>query len=230
MNRQSKALNDDYINDTFFNYSFPFPAITPRHHRYLTLLPESWRILDESMRNTHRSGNLGDWVQKVKYRLARHYHKICARNLAKVQLSVKLWVELQNDLAIYSAARNSDLEQIYLDEDHLAKLTDLDQIKKDPFGVSLEGPNNEDSTIVSYLFKRDRWDLSKEWIPFYRKIYIICNLGVPNQLRKIIWSELGRVCYFVKLTDNVLKSSYASAPSSQQALSNKPISYSQKGV
>ena len=228
LQEQSKIFNPDYIKDTFFNYSFPVPAITPRHYRYISLLPEFWKILDEDMRNTHRSGNLGEWVQKVKYRFVRHYHKHSARHLATLQKSVNLWVELQNDLAVYSAARDNTLEQIYLDEDHLDKLTDVEQIKRDPFGVSLEGPNAENCAVVSYLFKRDRWDLNKEWRPFYNKIQEICRRGIPNYLRKIVWSELGRVCYFLKLTEKVLSSPDLTTSQFPSSNTSTPLSDSRK--
>lgn len=223
---KSKHLEEDFIDDTFFNYSFPFPNINPRNHKFLCLLPESWRILDENMRNTHRSGNLGKWVQKVKYRIARNYHKSCARHIAKIERSNGLWAELQTDLATYSSTQDVGAEQIFLDDYHLEKLTNIDLIVKDPYGHSLAGPNQDNTTVVSYLFKRDRWETSNKWRPFYNKLYQICYSGIPSQLRKIIWPELGRVCYFVELTENVMRSTSqnrVSSPTYPQPSSDKTM-------
>lgn len=58
--------------------------------------------------------------------------------------------------------------------------------------------------VVSYLFKRDRWESVEEWRPYYLKLREICHRGIPPQLRKFLWSELGRVCYFIELSETFL--------------------------
>ena len=202
---RTKALTADYLQDTFFNFAFPYPNTTPRQHKFLCLLPESWRILDDNMRNTHRSGNLGKWIQKVKYRLSRHYHKKNAGHIAKLEKANALWAELQSELAVYSAGNSLEEEQVYIDNDHLDRLTDIEALMKNPNRQPLSGPNKENTVVVSYLFKRDRWENVPEWRSFYEKLRNLCVMGLPSQLRKIVWSELGRTCYFIKFTENMMK-------------------------
>ena len=202
----TKCLNDDYIQDINFNYSFSFPHITPRHHKFISLLPESWKAIDEDLKNTHRTGNLGKWVQKVKYRLARHYHRNSSRQLANLEYTNQLWASLQEDLTKYALIKPKGSENIFIDEENLQKMLaayrpDSTSTQPEKMTKDFEDP---EFRALSYLFKRDRWESHTDWRQYYPKLFQICHRGIPPQLRKIIWSELGRVCYFVELTEMFL--------------------------
>ena len=222
---RSKFLTQDYLQDIHFNYSFKFPHITPRHHKFISLLPESWRAMDEELKNNHRSGDLGKWVQRVKYKLARHYHRNSARHIANLEQTNVLWANLQEELARYSLTKPTNSEDIFIDEGSLQKMIEQYQPRRfdSPAGsfVMKDKPANlnqgeemmsneygqlepAEAKIVSYLFKRDRWESNPNWRPYYDKLKEICEKGVPPQLRKIIWSELSRVCYFIELTEMFL--------------------------
>ena len=243
-----KYESSDYITDIYFNYSFSFPAITPRHSKFLSLLPESWKVLDETLKAVHRSGDLGKWVQRVKYRLIRHYHSKNARHLAQLEQNHLIWASLQEELIEWGFTKPRGKEDIFIDDVHLNELVQLSHPSRHRQEVQGEDEDEENENernagedsdkevtslpvleklhwvpkkkkkstvkqdvnrepmIVSYLFKRDRWPHVQEWLPYYDKLSELCHKGIPPQLRKVVWSELGRVCYFVELTDMYLSS------------------------
>lgn len=235
---KEKTVTADYIQDTFFNYSFSYPKITPRHHKFLSLLPESWKAMDEDLKNTHRSGDLGKWVQRVKHRLCRHYYRNSARQLAKLEQSNLLWASLQDDLTRYALVKPAESEDIFISEETLRKMIEVYQPRrfnnggsptnkgsprKEKLDFNMEGDfesmgrnsmpvdggeiQNElaaEPKIVSYLFNRDKWEFTDEWRPYHAKLSELCHRGIPSQLRKIVWSELGRVCYFIELSETFL--------------------------
>lgn len=226
----SKFLSQDYVQDINFNYSFSFPKITPRSSKLLALLPESWKVIDEGLMSNHRSGDLGAWIQRVKYRLARHYHRNSSKHLAKLEQTNILWANLQDELAQYSLEKPAGSEDIFIDEVSLEKILEPYQPRRfnSPTGTSGtilkdrminldnqpyeeeadngDGLNPEpaEPKVISYLFKRDQWDSNQKWYPYYLKLSEICRRGIPPQLRKIVWSELSRVCYFIELTERFL--------------------------
>jgi hypothetical protein len=46
-----KMYDRNHIEDTFFTCKFKFPPITPKHVKFLELLPADWKILDEKTKS-----------------------------------------------------------------------------------------------------------------------------------------------------------------------------------
>lgn len=206
--REEPIYDQDFIEDSFFSYKFKIPNITPKQTHILELLPKNWGVLDEATKSLLRNNEFGKYVQRIKYNLFRNYHQNTSRQLARLKHSAFTWAELQDELAAYvPSKREEDKSQIWINENYIKELTTP---KKPEFGDDIHAntdpnatvPNGgEYSGVISYLFKRDKWESKTEWKEYYEKLKNLCKKGMPPQNRMNLWSELGRVVYFINLTE-----------------------------
>jgi len=203
------AYHKDTITDPFYGTEFNIPTITPKHEKFLTLLPQRWNIVDEKVKELKRSGKLGEYVQNVKTRFAKHYYETSAKQIARLKKTAYLWAELQEELIINSQKQlkgkaNNDNSQLCADEKYINNLEGLQRpmIEEGHDDFSRDDQPNELNEIVSYLFKRDKWESKKEWKTYFTQLQELCRKGIPPQSRLSLWSELGRVVYFINLTKN----------------------------
>lgn len=202
LKNEIKLYDRDYIEDTFFGTKFKMPNITPKHNKFLELLPDEWNILDEKTKSLQRSGELGDYIQRIKFKLYKRYHENTTRQLARLKKSAYIWATLQDELTAYVPGKGEP--NIWVNEEFIKNLPGVQRREFDdiqPNGVTLQMPNPDYSRIVSYLFKRDEWETKKEWYNFYSQLKVLARKGIPPQHRMNIWSELGRVVYFINLTE-----------------------------
>ena len=191
----ARQTETGYIEDTFYNYRFKVPTITPDHKEFLSLLPPSWNIIDQSTPDPTKPGSQADFVQKTRYKLIKHYHETTSRQIARLKKSAYIWAQLQDAIAsnYFPGLGSEDKNQLYIGEGYMRMVTpNTDrEYKETPRGAG---------NLVSYLFKRDLWESKVEWRKFYVELERLCKKGLPPHNRLEIWSEMSRVIYFIKLT------------------------------
>jgi GTPase-activating protein len=207
--KEQPVYDKDFIEDSFFSYKFKMPLITPKQTHILECLPKDWGVLDEATKSLLRNNEFGKYIQRIKYNLFRNYHQNTSRQLARLKHSAYTWAELQDELAAYEPPQTQDKSQIWISEDYIKNLTTP---KKPQFGdedinagadhSGAAANGTEFSGVISYLFKRDKWESKEEWKTFYDKLKKLCQKGMPPQNRMTLWSELGRVVYFINLTES----------------------------
>ena len=235
--KEPKFYKENQINDIFYNKSIEFPQyITPKTYKFIDILNNKWHLLEEELKYTQNEDELGEFIQRIKYKLARFYHKNTSRQMAKLKKSNYLWAILQDDITNFLPNHNEqnkmDESQLVVDESFVANLAELKrpvlnddqflmdsplnvkgidhiQVGRDPHIIDNDDLNSSpvriktSSKVVSYLFKRDKWENKAEWKLFYDELSHLCRKGIPPQERIQIWSELGRVVYFINLTEKV---------------------------
>jgi hypothetical protein len=92
----------------------------------------------------------------------------------------------------------TDRSQIWVSEDQIKNMTGP---KNPEFDQRTTMDKEEDQGIISYLFKRDKWESKAQWKVYYDKLKHLCKRGVPPHNRISLWSELGRAVYFINLTE-----------------------------
>ena len=188
----AKVAETGVVEDTFYNYSFKVPTVTPDQKEFVDLLPPSWKIVDQKVQDLDKTQNQVDFVQRIKYRLVKHYHETTTRQIARLRKSTYLWAQLQDDITSYFPSKKTgDRSQLYVNEDYLQSVT------QGGVSTTQKRPNN----LVSYLFKRDLWENNLEWRRFYIELERLCKNGIPPQNRLEVWSEMSRVIYFIRLTE-----------------------------
>ena len=168
--KEQPVYDKDFIEDSFFSYKFKMPLITPKQTHILECLPKDWGVLDEATKSLLRNNEFGKYIQRIKYNLFRNYHQNTSRQLARLKHSAYTWAELQDELAAYEPPQTQDKSQIWISEDYIKNLTTP---KKPQFGdedinagadhSGAAANGTEFSGVISYLFKRDKWESKEEW-------------------------------------------------------------------
>jgi len=200
-NKAKKFASNDFVEDTFYNYRFKFPVIAPNQKSFLELLPTSWDIIDQKTKELESSSkSLTDYIQRIKYKLSKHYQETTTRQLALLKKSAYLWAELQDEIFTYlPGGEYEDKSPLYANEQFLRDVTNTARATT-PAGKVY-------GQTVSCLFKRDLWESKAEWRRFYTELEALCQRGIPPQYRLDMWSEMSRVVYFVRLTEKHLSTS-----------------------
>jgi len=206
MHREAvETTNKDFIEDMFYNYRFKIPAITPKHVKYLELLPDYWNIMEKKIKSKNKNKKdlqLIAQVESIRNNLFDSYYQNTARQIAHGTRSAYLWSELQDELMlIASQPETLEENQLFVDCDSLRNIILKNSA---PEALPTERPSKLDHA-VSYLFKRDQWEKKSAWVGLYDKLKTFCRKGIPPQYRMSLWSELGKVVYFVELAESLLK-------------------------
>ena len=201
----SSSFVPDSLDDTFYNYSFKLPTITPKHARILDICPFTWNVIDEKAKELRNHHQHNEFIRRVIQRLSNHYYRETTKQLARLKKSAYIWAEIQDELLTYKPLpTEKSREQLYVTEDKLRSI--LDTNRSASLGDS-QRREQEDTpiaynNIVSYLFKRDLWEAKPEWKNFYIKLRILFRKGIPPQERIHLWSEISKTIYFVLTTQD----------------------------
>ena len=195
----------DILVDTFYDFAFKLPNITPKHTRILDLCPFSWNVGDEAARIMKTRHEYNEFIRRVTQQLSKHYYQETSKQLARLKKSAYIWAEIQDEILTYKP-QSSDTaqEQLFITKDALKRI--LESHRSSFIGdihqkIPGTGLTSYDS-IVSYLFKRDLWETKPEWREFFLKLRILFRKGIAPQQRIHLWSEIGKTIYFVVLTED----------------------------
>ena len=188
-----QSLMNHELSDAFFDCRFEFPNLTPKHARILDLCPISWNISDETIGNLRNQRKYNEYIQRVIRKLSKHYYNENAKQLARLKRSAYIWADLQDAILEYKNSHHH--ECLYLKGQNISD--SLDQ------KTHRESASN-DNPIISYLFKRDLWEVKSEWRPFYNELKTLFKKGIPAQQRTHLWSEISKTVFFLNLTEKNL--------------------------
>jgi len=192
-NQQLSLMNSQLV-DAFFDYSFKFPQLTPKHARILDLCPISWNISDEKIGNLRNQRQYTEYIKRVIRKLSKHYYKESSKQLARLKKSTYLWADLQDNILHYQTSSKTK-GSVYLTGENLQNALETNR-------MDFESKN---PPILSYLFKRDLWEVKPEWRPFYNDLKLLFKKGIPAQQRTHLWSEIGKTVFFLDLTEKHFK-------------------------
>lgn len=208
--QQVASYPAERLDDTFYNYSFKLPTITPKHARILDLCPLSWNIGDELAKTYLSKQQYSEFIKRIIHKLSKHYYQGTSRQLARLKKSAYIWAEIQDEIMTYrpqpvpgsQQQQPQQPEQLFLTQRNLAKLLEPTRVSssQDNFNDNTRGLEDE---IVSYLFKRDQWEVKSEWRNFFMKLRILFKKGIPPQQRIHLWSEVSKSVYFVCMTEEL---------------------------
>jgi len=203
--KSQRFANTGYVEDTYYNYKFKFPLVTPEQRGFLELLP--WKIIDDKTRELENQKTQDAYIQRIRYRLLKHYHQTSTRQLALLKKNAYIWADLVEELA--TNLPNQDIEdqsQVIANEEYLRNMLAPATSRGAETGRLSARPTvgGKFNRVVSYLLKRDLWESKTEWAEFYKELENLCRRGVPPQYRLEIWSEMSRVVYFIRITEEVL--------------------------
>ena len=189
---QQQSLMNYELADAFFDYSFEFPHLTPKHARILDLCPISWNISDETIGNLRNQRKYNEYIQRVIRKLSKHYYNENSKQLARLKTSAYIWADLQDAILDYKSFHHDCL---YLKGENIQTALET---------ISHRESTTSSSTIISYLFKRDAWEVKSEWRPFYNELKTLFKKGIPAQQRTHLWSEISKIAFFLNLTEKTL--------------------------
>ena len=205
--KSQRFADTGYVEDTYYNYKFKFPLVTPDQTGFLELLPASWNIIDNKTRELEGQKTHDAYIQRIRYKLLKHYHQTSTRQLALLKKNAYIWADLLDELATYLPNQEvEDQSQVIANEEYLRNILTPATSRGHETGRLSARPTvgGKFNRVVSYLLKRDLWESKTEWANFYKELETLCRKGVPPQYRLDIWSEMSRVVYFIRITEEVL--------------------------